>query len=104
MLVTAANSGLSTYLDEIGAAIAILGSVVTVIKSLAERSQSRSSLTSKRDEEIEQVGKLAACYLQVGQAALASEHTQLLQQQIQSRLQESVATIQELNVRLTAAA
>lgn len=104
MLTSAANPSLSTYLDEIGAAIAIVGSVVTVIKSLAERSQSRSSLTSKRDQEIDQVGKLAACYLQVGQANLAAEHMQLLRGQIQSRLQESVATIQELNVKLTAAA
>lgn len=103
-VVTTQGIPLSTVLDEIGAAIAIVGSIVTVIKSLAERSQSRSSLISKRDEEIDQVGKLAGCYLQVGQANLTSEHTQLLQEQIQSRLQESVATIQQLNLKLSTAA
>jgi hypothetical protein len=94
----------SKFLDGIVAAIAILGSILSLTRSLSERSHSRSGLIARRNREIEEVGKLSGFCTHVAQVNLAPEHTQLLQQQIHSRLRESVAVIERVNLELAESA
>jgi hypothetical protein len=80
--------------------IAVGGTIIGAGKTLSEHSKGQSTLTSKRNEELQRAGELAGHYQHLIAAPLAQEYKELLQQQVQERIQECVSTIKDLDQQL----
>lgn len=86
--------------EHIEAVIAVGGTVITGAKTLSEYSHSRSSLISKRNEQIQRVGELAGCYGHLRALALEHEYKATLQEQLQQQIDECFSEIRDLNAKL----
>ena len=94
------NALLGLFWEHIEQVITVGGVVIGAGKFLSEHSKSLSSLTSKRDEELQRVGELAGHYQHLVAAPLAQEHKELLQKQIRERIQDCVSNISQFEQRL----
>lgn len=94
------SSLLGLLWEHIEQVITVGGVVIAGGKILSEHSKSLSTLASKRNDELQRAGELAGHYQHLLTAPLPQEPKDLLQQQIQQRIQECVATIRQLDQRL----
>lgn len=94
------SSLLGLLWEHIEQVITVGGVIIAGGKILSEHSKSLSSLTSQRNDELQRAGELAGHYQHLMTAPLPQEHKDLLQRQIQQRIQECVSTIGQLEQRL----
>lgn len=94
------SSLLGLLWEHIEQVITVGGVIIAGGKILSEHSKSRSTLAAKRNDELQRAGELAGHYQHLMTAPLPQEDKELLQQQIQQRIQECLSAVRELDQRL----